>query len=74
MEFPKFDGADDHLPWLNHCERFFHVRQTLDDKKVAFAAFYLLDDAQLWFHWSSTATAPLGRSLSSSSIHASALH
>jgi hypothetical protein len=45
-----FNGIDDPLPWLNRCERFFHVCQTLDDKKVAFATFYLLDDAQLWFH------------------------
>jgi hypothetical protein len=50
MEFPKFDGASRPLSWLNHCERFFHVRRTPDDKKVAFTAFYLLDDAQLWFH------------------------
>jgi hypothetical protein len=50
MEFPKFDGAGDPLPWLNQCERFFHVRRTPDDKKVAFAAFYLLNDPQLWFH------------------------
>jgi hypothetical protein len=49
MEFPKFDGANDPLPWLNRCERFFHVRQTPGDK-VAFAAFYLLGDAHLWFH------------------------
>jgi hypothetical protein len=26
------------------------VHRTPDDKKVAFTAFYLLDDAQLWFH------------------------
>jgi hypothetical protein len=50
MEFPKFDSASGPLSWLNHCERFFHVRRTPDDKKVAFTAFYLLDDAQLWFH------------------------
>jgi hypothetical protein len=49
MEFPKFDGVGDPLSWLNRCERFFYVRRTPDDK-VAFAAFYLLDDAQLWFH------------------------
>jgi hypothetical protein len=47
MEFPKFDDADDPLLWLNRCERFCHVRRTPDDKKVA---FYLLNDAQLWFH------------------------
>jgi hypothetical protein len=42
-------GIGDPLPWLNHCERFFHVRRTPDDK-VVFTAFYLLDDAQMWFH------------------------
>jgi hypothetical protein len=26
------------------------VHRTPDNKKVAFTAFYLLDDAQLWFH------------------------
>jgi hypothetical protein len=50
LEFPKFDGVRDPLPWLNRCERYFHVRHTPDHKRVAFAAFYLLDDAQLWFH------------------------
>jgi hypothetical protein len=50
LEFPKFDGTGDPLPWLNRCERFFHMRWTPDDKRVAFTAFYLLDDAQLWFH------------------------
>jgi hypothetical protein len=37
-------------PLLNHCECYFHVRQTPEHKRVTFAAFYLLDDAQLWFH------------------------
>jgi hypothetical protein len=38
------------LPWLNHCEHYFHVRQTSEHKRIAFIVFYLLDDAQLWFH------------------------
>jgi hypothetical protein len=50
MEFPKFDGTSDPMPWLNHCERFFHVHLTPDDKKVVFVAFDLLCDAQLWLH------------------------
>jgi hypothetical protein len=41
LEFPKFNGSGDPLPWLNRCERYFHVCRT---------PFYLLDDAQLWFH------------------------
>jgi hypothetical protein len=50
MEFSKFDGGGDPLPWLNRCERFFHVRQMSYGKKVVFTMFYLLNDAQLWFH------------------------
>jgi hypothetical protein len=50
LEFPKFDGTGDPLPWLNRCKRYFHVRRTPDHKRVAYAAFHLLDDAQLWYH------------------------
>jgi hypothetical protein len=50
LAFPKYDGNGDPLPWLNRCERYFHVRQTPENKSIAFTAFYLLDDAQLWFH------------------------
>jgi hypothetical protein len=28
LEFPKFDGTSDPLPWLNYCERYFLVRRT----------------------------------------------
>ena len=24
LEFPRYDGKDDPLPWLTRCERFFH--------------------------------------------------
>jgi hypothetical protein len=50
LEFPKYDGTDDPLPWLNRCERYFHVRHTPEQKRVALVACYLLDDAQIWFH------------------------
>jgi hypothetical protein len=26
LEFPKYDGTGDPLPWLSRCERYFHVR------------------------------------------------
>jgi hypothetical protein len=51
LEFSKFNGTSDPLPWLNRCERYFLVRRTPEHQHVAFAAFYLLDDAQLWFHF-----------------------
>jgi hypothetical protein len=50
LEFPKFDGTGDPLPWLNRCEHYFRLRRTPEDKKVSYAAFNLLDDAQLWFY------------------------
>jgi hypothetical protein len=50
IEFPKYDGTGDPPPWLNRCERYFHVRRTPELKQVALATCYLLDDVQLWFH------------------------
>jgi hypothetical protein len=50
MEFPKYDGTSDLLPWLNRCERYFRIRHTLEHQRVAYASFYLTDDAQLWYH------------------------
>jgi hypothetical protein len=50
LEFPKYDGNGDPLPWLNQCERYFHVRRTPMTQRVSFTAFYLRNDAQLWFH------------------------
>jgi hypothetical protein len=50
LEFPKYDGSSDPLPWLNWCDRYFKVRRTPENKKVPYAAFHLLDDAQLWIH------------------------
>jgi hypothetical protein len=50
LEFLKFDNTSGPLPWLNRCESYFLVHRTPEHQRVAFAAFYLLDDAQLWFH------------------------
>jgi hypothetical protein len=26
LDFLKFDGSGDPLPWVNHCEHYFHIR------------------------------------------------
>jgi hypothetical protein len=49
IEFPKFDIIDDPLPWLNRCERYFCLRG-IPEHKDSYASFYLLDDAQMWYH------------------------
>jgi hypothetical protein len=50
LEFPKFDGTGDSLPWLNIFERYFHVQRTPEHRRVTYATFHLLEDAQEWFH------------------------
>jgi hypothetical protein len=65
MDFPKFDGVGDLLPWLNRCERYFCVQRTPEHRQVAYASFYLTDDVQLWYHHlSSMPTLLCGRILS----------
>jgi hypothetical protein len=34
----------------NRCERYFHFRGITENKKVQHVSFYLLDDAQMWYH------------------------
>jgi hypothetical protein len=34
VEFPKYDGTRDPLPWLNQCDCYFTVRRTPEHKKV----------------------------------------
>jgi hypothetical protein len=50
LEFPKFDGKGDPLPWLYRCERYFRVCRTPENMRVPYVTFHLLADAQLWFH------------------------
>jgi hypothetical protein len=50
IEFPRFDGTSDPLQWIHRCGCYFRARRTPDGKCIVYAAFYLLDDAQVWFH------------------------
>jgi hypothetical protein len=74
LEFPKFDGIGDPLPWLNRCERFFHMRWTPDDKRVAWRSQHSTCSTTPSFGstaWSSTEAAPPSRSLCSLSMRTS---
>jgi hypothetical protein len=47
--FRSFDGTEDLLPWLNHCEQFFRIQETSEDDKVFLATFYMTGDASQWY-------------------------
>ncbi|KAH0752536.1 hypothetical protein KY285_005684 [Solanum tuberosum] len=49
LDFPRFNGQEDPLGWLNRCEHFFRHQQTLEEEKVGLASFHLEGNAQLWF-------------------------
>ncbi|WMV32036.1 hypothetical protein MTR67_025421 [Solanum verrucosum] len=49
LDFPRFNGQEDPLGWLNICEHFFRHQQTLKEEKVGLASFHLEGNAQLWF-------------------------
>jgi hypothetical protein len=50
MKSPKYDDMGDPLPWLNRCECYFRMQRTPKNRRVAYASFYLTNDAQLWYH------------------------
>jgi hypothetical protein len=44
-----FDGKEDPLGWLNHCEQFFRVQHTREADKVWLASFHMAGAAQQWY-------------------------
>lgn len=49
LDFPKFDGHGDPLPFLNRCEQFFRGQRTPEDDKLWLASYHHLDGAQQWY-------------------------
>jgi hypothetical protein len=49
LDFPKYDGRDDPLPFLNRCEQLIWGQRTPEDDKVWLASYHLLDGAQQWY-------------------------
>jgi hypothetical protein len=51
LEFPRFDGTGVPLCWIHRYECYFRSHRTLENRRIAYAAFHYLDGAQLWYHW-----------------------
>ena len=46
LDFPKYDGTGDPMPFVNKCEHYFHGQRTIEEEKVWLAALNLHDAAQ----------------------------
>jgi hypothetical protein len=47
--FPTYDGTENPLPWLNHCDQFFRIQETPKAGKVFLASFYMSGEPLQWF-------------------------
>jgi hypothetical protein len=50
LRFPKYDGTEDPLLWLNRYDQFFRATRTPDNEKVLLAAFYMQGVTQQWYY------------------------
>ncbi|CAL4917571.1 unnamed protein product [Urochloa decumbens] len=49
LSFPKYDGEEDPLPWINGREIFFRGHDTMDEEKVWMASLHLKGVAAQWY-------------------------
>lgn len=49
LEFPTYDGKEDPLAWINHCEQFFRGQRTTETDKVWLASYRLTGIDQHWY-------------------------
>ncbi|CAO2141395.1 unnamed protein product [Urochloa humidicola] len=50
LSFPKYDGEEDPLPWLNSCDIFFRGHGTMEEEKVWMASLHLKGVAAQWYY------------------------
>ena len=50
LEFTTYDGSEDPLNWLNHCEQFFRGQRTLASDRTWLASYHLRGPAQTWYY------------------------
>jgi hypothetical protein len=49
LDFPRYDGKTDPMPFINKCESYFHQQRTMTEERVWMASYNLEDVAQLWY-------------------------
>jgi hypothetical protein len=50
LNFPRYDGESDPLPWLNRCESFFRGTQTMAAEQVWMASLHMDNIAAEWYY------------------------
>lgn len=50
LEFATYDGSEDPLNWLNHCEQFFRGQRTPASDRTWLASYHLKGPAQIWYY------------------------
>jgi hypothetical protein len=50
LEFPIYDGSEDPLNWLSHCEQFFRGQRMLASDRTWLASYHLRGLAQTWYY------------------------
>jgi hypothetical protein len=50
INFPRYDGDSDPLPWLNRCESFFRGTRTLAAEQVWMASLHMDGAAAEWYY------------------------
>jgi hypothetical protein len=50
LNFPRYDGESDPLPWLNRCESYFRGTRTLAAEQVWLASLHMDGAAAEWYY------------------------
>jgi hypothetical protein len=50
LEFTMYDGTEDPLNWLNHCEQFFRGQRTPATDHTWLASYHLWGATQTWYY------------------------
>jgi len=60
LEIPIYDGESDAYNWINKLERFFQMRDILEEEKIQAVMVALDGKALSWFQWWETCNSEIG--------------